>query len=388
MKEIVLKDRMQAATTVRKILAHSVNLGKSVALWRLPETDCTHVLTCEKPIALADVALEELPAGFLVGAFDPILDKQFFPSEFLLRQDKDTLQVVQAPPSINWNVPEETPLRWHVRKGSKVLNTTSVDFLQNVEQALHAIEAGWLEKVVPSRIKEVELNPNLDLIQLFHSLAERYPHALISLVSSPATGTWLGATPELLVSQSQEGVFKTVALAGTQPFVAGADLKKTTWTQKDIEEQALVSRYIINCFKKIRLREYEEHGPRTYRAGNLLHLKTDYVVDTRATHFPQLASVMLKLLHPTSAVCGMPLEPALQFLRSHEPHARELYAGFLGPVDVSGSTDVFVNLRCMQWLGNRARLYAGAGVTADSDPAAEWNETEMKMNTILKAIQD
>ena len=57
--------------------------------------------------------------------------------------------------------------------------------------------------------------------------------------------------------------FKTIALAGTKTFQEGANLKNIAWTQKDIEEQALVCRYIINCFKKIRLREYEEHGPRT-----------------------------------------------------------------------------------------------------------------------------
>ena len=77
--------------------------------------------------------------------------------------------------------------------------------------------------------------------------------------------------------------------------------------QKDIEEQALVERYVISCFKKIRLREYDEHGPKTMIAGNVLHLKTEFEVDMVATNFPQLGSVMLNLLHPTSAVCGMPL---------------------------------------------------------------------------------
>jgi isochorismate synthase len=387
MREFALKDRVHAATIVRKLVAQALQTGRSVAMWRLPESTTTHVLACEKPVALSDIALEELPPGFLVGAFDRPEEKFFFPNELHFCLQEEALQIIKGPPDLIPEALPDQPFQWHIRNAVGWKETSAAEFADYVQAGVRAIEAGRLEKIVPSRIKDVAVNPALDLNGLFESLAERYPHALISLVSSPETGTWLGATPEILVSQNRQGLFRTVALAGTQPFIAGSDLKKTTWTQKDIEEQAFVSRYIINCFKKIRLREYEEHGPRTFRAGNLLHLKTDYLVDTRATHFPQLASVMLNLLHPTSAVCGMPLEPAREFLRAHERHQRELYTGFLGPIDVAESTDIFVNLRCMQWLGNRARLYAGAGVTADSDPTAEWNETEMKLNTILKAIQ-
>lgn len=164
------------------------------------------------------------------------------------------------------------------------------------------------------------------------------------------------------------------------------NLKTVAWTQKEIEEQALVERYIISCFKKIRLREYDEHGPKTVVAGNLLHLRSDFTVDMKATNFPQLGSVMLQLLHPTSAVCGMPLEPALGFLKKNEDHDREFYAGFLGPVNFNNRVSLFVNLRCMQLRDDKALLYAGAGVTIDSVPEHEWEETEMKLNTLLNII--
>jgi isochorismate synthase len=195
----------------------------------------------------------------------------------------------------------------------------------------------------------------------------------------------MGATPELLVSVVQNK-FKTVALAGTLPYTPEINLKSVAWTQKEIEEQALVCRYIINCFKKIRLREYEEHGPKTTVAGNLMHLKTEYEVDMLATNFPQLGSVMLKLLHPTSAVCGMPLENSLSFLNDHEGYNRQFYSGYLGPVNVKKESHIYVNLRCMQIFPDRVRLYAGAGVTADSVSETEWNETEMKMLTLQKII--
>src|SRR5690606_35800755 len=114
------------------------------------------------------------------------------------------------------------------------------------------------------------------------------------------------------------------------------------WTQKEIEEQALVSRYIINNLKKIRLREFDELGPKTIVAGNVMHLKTEYTIDMKATNFPQLGTIMLQLLHPTSAVCGMPLEPSLEFLRKHEGYDREFYSGYLGPVHVNNAINLFV----------------------------------------------
>ena len=83
----------------------------------------------------------------------------------------------------------------------------------------------------------------------------------------------------------------------------------------------------------------------------------------------------------------MPLEPALKFLKEHEGYDRQYYAGYLGPVNFNNQTNLFVNLRCMQLQDQTAILYAGAGITVDSDPHEEWIETEMKLNTLLKVIQ-
>jgi isochorismate synthase len=190
----------------------------------------------------------------------------------------------------------------------------------------------------------------------------------------------------LLASIDAEEKFKTIALAGTLPYTEGMNLKSVAWTQKEIEEQALVCRYIINCFKKIRVREYAEHGPRTVVAGNLVHLRTDYEVDMKEVNFPQLGSVMLKLLHPTSAVCGMPLGPAMDFLQKNEGYDREFYSGYLGPVNFDGASKLFVNLRCLQIFEKTARIYAGAGVTADSDPARETEEVSLKIHSLHHII--
>ncbi|UOQ71783.1 chorismate-binding protein [Hymenobacter cellulosilyticus] len=172
----------------------------------------------------------------------------------------------------------------------------------------------------------------------------------MSLVSAPGAGTWLGASPEVLVEVDEQGVFRTMALAGTQALAPGALPQHAIWRQKEIEEQALVARYIVSCFKQLRLREYEETGPRTVVAGQLLHLRTDFAVNLRQVPFPTLGTDMLRLLHPTSAVGGMPKQAALSFLQEHEGYDRAYYSGFLGPVNLpqAGVSRLFVNLRCLQ----------------------------------------
>jgi len=253
-----------------------------------------------------------------------------------------------------------------------------------VEHAVAKIKEGLFEKVVLSRHADEPLAEDFSLWRNYELLCSSYPNAFCSLVYAPGKGIWLGASPELLISDN-ELRFKTVALAGTKRPEQNQQLTEIAWTQKEIEEQAFVSRYIINCFKKIRLREFHEHGPKTVKAANLVHLKTIFEVSYKEVSFESLADQMLELLHPTSAVCGMPIENAKPWIHDHENYDRELYSGFLGPVNFKSSTDLFVNLRCAKIDGSLIRYYAGAGITEDSDPQKEFEETEMKIN-VLRSI--
>jgi isochorismate synthase len=255
-----------------------------------------------------------------------------------------------------------------------------------IKLSIDKINQGVFHKVVPSRVEEINLPDDFNIVSRFINLCYIHPKAFISLFCLPEKGVWIGASPELLIKISDKKLFYTSAVAGTQSGKGVTNLSEVAWTQKEIEEQAFVCRYIINCFKKIRLREFEENGPKTVKAGGLLHLRTDYKVDLEAVNFPQLGSVMLKLLHPTSAVCGMPKEPASSFLQEQERIDREFYSGYLGPVNLASETTLYVNLRCARINGNKAVLYAGAGVTRDSIPEKEWAETELKMNTIKEAL--
>jgi len=366
----------------------ALHQGKSISLWKTPGVNQKNLIISHTVKEVAEFVLEEGESGFAFASFLPDSKKYIFPADIYF-QFENGVQVKgpQQDASNGSEIPLESPGRklvFHHHPSPK--NPVDQDFIQLVNLGLQEISAGHMEKVVPSRIIDITISEPFDLLKAFDELCEKHPQALVSLVSSPETGTWLGATPELLVSVDPNNLFKTIALAGTQSYTSEVDLKSVAWTQKEIEEQAMVCRYIINCFKKIRLREYEEHGPRTMVAGNVMHLKTVYEVDMTATNFPQLGSVMLKLLHPTSAVCGMPFDRALEFLKKNEGYDREFYSGYLGPVQINNTSLIYVNLRCMQVFKNQIRLYAGAGITIDSIAEKEFEETEIKMQNLLHLV--
>lgn len=376
--------------------------GGSFAVWRKPKSNKLEFIqddfSSPKRVSLQ---LEELPAGFVVHPFADQEDKKAFFIEANLYFSFSLDQKIEAEELPLWiqkelgesKVKRKNNIQDLLQKSASVYTPALSEgnnkehFLNLVGKGIKAIQEGKLEKIVPSRTKMIRFSENFDLGKTYRNLLSAYPNSFINFFHIPQVGTWLGASPEVLI-ETKGDFFYTMSLAGTQPAKGDNPLKSTAWTQKEIEEQALVSRYIVDCFKKIRLREYEEHGPKTVLAGNLLHLRSDFKVDMKATNFPQLGSVMVDLLHPTSAVCGMPRKEAHEFLQENEKFDRCFFAGFLGPVNIESETSIYVNLRTAQLLENQAILYAGAGVTEDSDPIQEWEETELKCEIIGKFIQN
>lgn len=388
--------------TKEEVLAAAIRWAKDegfpLALWKMPnQSEICLLLSFNSALELDRFELQELKNGFAFAPFNFNEKRGYFiPADILLSFDFEETVIKTSIAGHN----DEGLSKIKAQLIERLENKQTISFQQNekllqnsaasdyeslVSRCIEAIKEGRFEKIVPARSKDIELPENFDLIELFNNLCSAYSNAFISYVSIPEIGSWLGATPEVLIERDSN-IFRTTALAATQKYEPNHSLSDTAWNQKEIEEQAMVSRYIINCFKRIRLREFGEKGPETIKAGNLLHLKTTFEVDLEATNFPELPTVMLELLHPTSAVAGMPKEAALEFLRQEENLDRSFYSGFLGPVNIEDKTNIFVNLRCMELAGNKARLYAGAGVTAHSNPAKEFNETEMKFNTLLNIL--
>jgi isochorismate synthase len=347
--------------------------GTALAMWRLPNQD-QQVLLQDTGGGIRTEAdqLEQLGPGFLVGPF--VGQPYFLKASALFVKSASNPAINQTAEAL---IPEDITLK--------------NQFKEQVSHAIEQINKGEFQKVVLSRIDVQTLEPDFDLCDAFDRLCSIYPTAFVSAIYLPdLQNIWLCATPETLVSQDSDGIFRTISLAGTQ---SGLDSNahvlapsEARWSQKEIEEQAYVSRYIIDCFKKIRLREYIENGPKTVLAGNLMHLKTEYLVSTRELTYPHLITQMLGLLHPTSAVCGTPKEAALNWILKTEKHNRSLYSGYLGPINLASETHLFVNLRTVQIRHNQATYYAGCGITEDSDPEKEWQETQMKCQTLQRVI--
>ena len=392
-------------TTIKALFATAIRFNLPVAIWRLPSS--SEIKLCVSLRSVQTLAtVPQIEGGMSGFAFYPFGVSDKNPAAFIkaditfssyssklkfnfkLNDKPEYVALVQRLQDYFSKIKENpAAANWHVNRQPLATPTSPADYVQLVNKGIRAIQQQQFEKVVLSRSRSEDILPDFDAVETFSQLQKTYPTAFISLVSIPEIGTWMGASPEILVAVDQNKVFRTVALAGTQPLTPEINPANAMWRQKEIEEQALVQRYIVSCLKSIRLRDFTEMGPRTVVAGNLMHLRTDYTVNMQDLPFPTLGTDMLALLHPTSAVCGMPKATATTFILQHEGYDRAYYSGFLGPVQVDGESHIFVNLRCMQLFEQQVLLYAGAGITAESEPEKEWLETRLKMNTMRRLIQ-
>lgn len=250
------------------------------------------------------------------------------------------------------------------------------EYLALVSGVLSEIKAGRLSKVVVSR--KLEIPYESFPLNIFQNLLFQHADAFCYLWFHPEAGLWLGASPELLMS-FDDCLLTTYALAGTQPFIPG---NEPQWNIKEIEEQEYVTHFILDQLSSLNL-STEASDPVSVRAGKIWHLKSEI-----KAHVPDLGiKNIIKCLHPTPAVCGLPKPGAIEFILKHENYDRKFYTGFLGELNLikEGQCDFFVNLRCMEWRNNLATLFVGGGITNRSVPEAEWEETEHKSQTILDA---
>lgn len=239
------------------------------------------------------------------------------------------------------------------------------------------LQRGEFRKIVLAR-RSVQTT-RLSAEALFAKACRMYPRLFVALVCSEASGMWLMATPEVLL-QGSEGEYHTMSLAGTQKTEAPEALE---WPQKDREEQQYVTDYIEACIRTFS-DDYRLQGPYTMTAAHLCHLRTDI-------HFSlpsdDVLGDVLEALYPTPAVCGIPKESARRFILRHEHEPRRYYSGFVGMLSPRADTQLFVSLRCMRLLPDGiCELYAGGGLLKESELEKEWNETEVKMQTMMELV--
>ena len=255
-------------------------------------------------------------------------------------------------------------------------------YIRLVHAARAHIARGLCRKIVVSR--QTTLPFAGSPLGVFRAMLPHYPSACCYLLYHPISGIWLGATPELLL-EVEAASYRTVSLAGTRKKEAHS----TGWGAKEVMEQQLVTDYIGKALKP--LVETVKIAPsRTVRAGSLFHLESRIDGETGGAGIAQLVHA----LHPTPAVCGLPRDAALSFIREHEGYDRAYYSGFLGELNLprdgefSGQENCrfFVNLRCMRIANDQANLYVGGGITAASNPESEWEETVGKESTMRRVM--
>lgn len=262
-----------------------------------------------------------------------------------------------------------------------------------VNKTIEAIEDDGFQKIVISRKEEVTID-NTNPIVLFERLLNSYRNAFVYVWYHPKVGCWLGATPETLL-QVNGTSFKTMSLAGTQNFT-----DKIKWDRKEQIEQQLVTDFITNCLETEKI-SFKVSAVRTIKAGNLGHLCTDISGRLNGNDLGKL----IRKLHPTPAVCGIPKQKSENFIMQHEGYDRQFYTGYLGELNLKSirknnkrnienhaynftklSTDLFVNLRCVQLKNNIVSVYVGGGITRDSNANSEFLETVQKAKTMLSVL--
>ena len=260
--------------------------------------------------------------------------------------------------------------------------SNNLNYEKLIQKTIAKIHASELQKIVISRKELVEIG-DFNLVKIYQKMLETYPTAFVYVWYHPNVGLWLGATPETLL-EMHNNYFKTMSLAGTQ-------LAKTSevaiWGAKEIEEQQLVTDFIAYQVKNI-TQNLQVSSAKTVKAGALLHLKSS--IEGQLTENKSLKA-LVDALHPTPAVCGLPRELAKNFILQNEGYSRKFYTGFLGEINQKkqgiSKTHLFVNLRCMEISDTKAVLYVGGGITKDSIPEKEWQETVSKTSTIKTILQ-
>lgn len=248
------------------------------------------------------------------------------------------------------------------------------------------------KKIVLSRISHERAVIEIDPTKLFKRACQLYPHMFIALVSMKQCGTWLMATPEILV-ESIGKRWHTMSVAGTMHINVSIDTDENLsirkkvgdineWNHKNIQEQNYVSQYILKCLQHAGT-NINKTGPYTLRAGMIKHLTTDFTFNLESKY---TIGKLINELHPTPAVCGIPKTKTYEYILAKEGYNRKYYSGFTGILNSNEGTHLYVTLRCMQIQKHEYILYSGGGLLADSEEDKEWLETENKMETMRKCL--
>jgi len=296
-------------------------------------------------------------------------EERFVFAPFLKDQNEHTL--IGGVKTIDFYDLEQVFKSINLTRISEKRSTQEADYKDLVNLARVKISSTNLEKVVLAGKKWIEFETNI--YKSYVSLLDNNPSAFVYFSFMDGT-VMIGASPELLLARN-DGELHTVALGGTET--------RGLYSEKEKIEHQQIRDYIELILKE-RMYKYISHETVSVKASSVSHLKTPYTIEAKLIEDDLN---LIKYLHPTSAICGLPYQEALNFIKENEGFDRKFYAGYLGAIDGNDNFNLFVNLRCAELYQDGAMLYAGAGINSRSSPEDEWIEINNKMQTIAQCLK-
>lgn len=324
-------------------------LSESLCFWAAPSLLTMPKEDWQKPC-------EE---GFFISKFNtPFSESYWIPFELT------TEELLKKRMSLPTNPYEEEVLPMY--------NTNKEEYLSNIQQLVDSMDSDN-RKTVISMI-ETKLIVELNAVELYFNMLGYAPVDGFGHISyHPATGFWIGATPELLFSFNKKNKkFKTMALAGTAP-------KSRDMDRKNIIENLVVSQYIERCLGDLGL-QYKTLSPKLMGYGQIKHICIPF--DGKCDIDP---AKVIDALNPTPALCGYPKEVALEDIEKYEQHDRECYGGYIG-INTTQKLEAYVNIRCLKFNKSTYRFYGGGGILKYSNPELEYLEAKTKIKQLFNMM--
>lgn len=271
-------------------------------------------------------------------------------------------------------------------KGNEFSNKQA--WMNTVEKAVNKIKEHKLSKVVLSRMITIDLSSKPSFDFLIRKLEDKFAECTTFLFKKNKS-VFFGATPERLAKFNNSEI-EIDALAGSSS--RGSDLEEDYYlenlilkNEKNLQEHKYVVDYIKKALETKSEKIYFTENPSVMKLRNIQHLWTKMTAKVKPE--TNLFSLIEKL-HPTPAVCGLPKETSLSLINEFENYDRGMYAGSIGWFNASGYGEFIVSIRSSLLIENKLYAFAGCGIVEESDPESEYDETDLKFNTILSLFID
>lgn len=263
------------------------------------------------------------------------------------------------------------------------------NYLKIINQILSDIKKGSINKVVISKLKKISIKGEFNLSKAIQQLQNSYPQCINFYIHLPNRGTFLGSTPERLIKKNNTQIISE-AIAGT--FKRGLNMKEDLILEnqikedlKNLEEHNLVIKEIAHILNPLLKNIVISKSPHILKLKNVQHLITNITGELKKNIN---ILKLVKMIHPTPAVSGYPVDKAKKLIDKYEKHDRGWYSGPIGWIDSSGDGDFCVGIRSSFINNNIIQLFSGGGIVLNSIPEEEWVETELKMKPILEIIEN